>query len=450
MNDDELSESLRGEVPLPGDGYWDSIDAMLGEVEAEQHAGVSQADTSRKENLAEMETGGEVIRLRSMKNDTSSSPTRNNNTAWFAAAAAALLLIIGVVAVIANRDDDGAVTAVDPDATVDPAVTPEPVVTDPTPEPSPDVQPTPVVEPTPDVSPTPTPIPVVDGAIVDGEPGVIRFIDGPVNSRLEPGLDGEIVATWGGTERGIPTTGRTAFVDGLDWIETEAGEARPRAWVAAQFVVADDGSVDGEVTFFEDDGPGIYVIDAAGELGPDERVTPRLEPGVDAPATGGFWASGNQTASTGRRAQVDGVEWIQLAAGEERPESWVEARWVTRIDQNSYCAVGDGVAVALNFDETGETFTGAIRTNGTGGPFIYEAVAGRRIAGGNSQFDVNVQNRDGGEVTQEIWATSSDGFAVASRADSIGESVPAFACGAVGDQFIELQAAVTTYPPVPA
>jgi hypothetical protein len=45
---------------------------------------------------------------------------------------------------------------------------------------------------------------------------------------------------------------------------------------------------------------------------------------------------------------------------------------------------------------------------------------------------------------------ATESLAIAARADTIGDLVPVFACGAVSDAFFELKGNVTSYPAAPA
>ena len=106
MNDDELRDALRGEVPPPAAGYWDRIDAML-----EAAAGGQQSGS--KASSGEMETPGEVIRLTDM-NEQQPTPAKSTLLA-----AAALVAVVGVGAVafaVTGNDSDPNVLLVSDDS----------------------------------------------------------------------------------------------------------------------------------------------------------------------------------------------------------------------------------------------------------------------------------------------------------------------------------------------
>lgn len=142
--DDPLAEALRNEVPAPGAGYWDAIDARIAGAAGERSAdNVIRLDHSGTDT----DTGETVIRLTDMNTQTPAptSPSRNLVLALAAVAA----LIVGVVGFTALRDtspttveftDDPAETSPDIDGT-DPDSSTE----------SPDPEPTPTTE---DAAPT--------------------------------------------------------------------------------------------------------------------------------------------------------------------------------------------------------------------------------------------------------------------------------------------------------
>lgn len=95
--DDQLGEALRGEVPAPGAGYWEAIDARLEAAAAE----TAPDQVIHLDHLeANPDTTDTVVRLTGM-NTQSPSPTRNLVLALAAVAA----LVAGIAGFAALRND---------------------------------------------------------------------------------------------------------------------------------------------------------------------------------------------------------------------------------------------------------------------------------------------------------------------------------------------------------
>ncbi len=109
MNDDELRDALRHDVPRPGAGYWDRIDATL-------DAAADGVPTSSEDSSGEMEIPGEVIRLTDMNEQQPTS--LNSSRALLAAAAVIAVIGVGAVAfAVTDRDSDPTELLVSDDST---------------------------------------------------------------------------------------------------------------------------------------------------------------------------------------------------------------------------------------------------------------------------------------------------------------------------------------------
>ncbi len=134
---DELGDALRAEVPEPGPGYWDDIDAALTRA-AEDATAVPTGPASGPADQ-DLDTDAEVVRLTAMNDDRSiDSSTGATRLRILAVAAAALVLLGGIATYAGLRGDDPS----DPVATADGADAPEPepaatAATTPTPGPTP-------------------------------------------------------------------------------------------------------------------------------------------------------------------------------------------------------------------------------------------------------------------------------------------------------------------------
>lgn len=101
MNEEELGEALRREIPTPKTGYWDEIDRRLAAAAQDATAGAS--DDGKDSGIGD--TDASVIRLTHME-DTQATKTSASQKTWLLAAAAALVMIVGVgIGVLVNDDD---------------------------------------------------------------------------------------------------------------------------------------------------------------------------------------------------------------------------------------------------------------------------------------------------------------------------------------------------------
>ncbi len=107
--------------------------------------------------------------------------------------------------------------------------------------------PTAVPDPTPTPLPEPTPMPDAEvlPEVEEKEPEVQIWavIDSvtSLNMRAEPTTAASIVATLGPGDSGLVGTGNMHVADGFEWVEIAADGERPLGWVAADFLVAEDG-----------------------------------------------------------------------------------------------------------------------------------------------------------------------------------------------------------------
>ncbi len=242
--DDELGAFLRDEVPEPGAGYWDRIDASLAA------AGNPRVDgaVSREKIPVDRETDAEVIRLTNMNETSKSEPAPAY--VWILGAAAALLLVVVGGAfllsqaigdgdeIVAGSDDaastDDGASAVPTSAAVPPTVgvtTVPPVLTPPPPDTAP--------PPAPTAAPASTGATVPADAVVfleDATP-MIYGVVGDVDARLAPGVGAGVFATFAEGDIRFASTGRRAAADGFEWVELEGNEERPRLWLPTESVV---------------------------------------------------------------------------------------------------------------------------------------------------------------------------------------------------------------------
>ncbi len=106
MNDDELSEQLRSEIPRPEADYWDRIDARLEGV-ASTVKPAAWSGPAEPEILARTETTAGQPRPMVMNAISPDTPEPNSHRGLFALAAG-LVLLVGVVGAFAVlRSDDG-------------------------------------------------------------------------------------------------------------------------------------------------------------------------------------------------------------------------------------------------------------------------------------------------------------------------------------------------------
>ena len=394
MNDDELGRFLRDEIPEAGAGYWEQIDARIAAAAAERPApavGVTNAT----------QTDDNVVRLTDMNTHTESP----NRTPWLLAAAAAfVLLAVGAFALTRTSDEPNDLDTVDT-----PDVAPDDTPSDPPAPGDGELQPDPDDDEVSDVSPGEESL--WDGSFIDvGPPAVfVAGTEGEVEARLLPGDDQSPVFTVLATDvyRG---TGNGAEIDGEQWIEVEGRDEVPMVWFRAAEVVP-------VADLLDPIEPAVVIFTA-------DMVNLRLWPGTDADISGQV-AIDTTLPRTGNRAVVDGREWIELDAGEERSFTWVAADLVAFIDgegvepsdalRNCY---SDGFDLLfLDFAPDAETFTG-------GFAFLdsVEYVEGVRDQSAGSVFDVEITVLGSDEETgepitfTERWLATADGLSLGDRA----------------------------------
>lgn len=342
MNDDELGRRLRENIPEPGPGYWETIDARLSGDYSE--VSLPMADTPES-----------LERPTSMDNRAPSLFSARN-----LGLAAALIALVALAAILLRPGDDDQTQLATQNQSQQTAL-PEATLV----PPQPTQAATAVQADSTSVPPEPTSVPVDQATSVpaspesgegvplpDELPHVWRFVsDGEVNYRAEPGLSGELIGTWAGFESGIQGTGRRAMADGFEWIELAATEGRDSGWVARDFI----------------------------ELDPE----------------------------------IDGLECFDRA----------------------------DAGMALRFSPDIETFVGAYR-EAVEGDIVYYAVAGRRHDG--TLFTVAIQQDGTDEVITEEWMANREGMSTLSFG-----LLPALRCAQMAERTVELNAIVTTYPPIP-
>ncbi len=532
MNDDELSRSLRDEVPAPGPDYWAEIDRRLAAASETAASETAASETAAGDEASvpgamvsgvtgdtqlggvEPETGATVVRLRDMTDQH--APRTITQPLTLLAAAAALVIVVGIgFVVVRNLDDDDSASIAADGGTTDSTIDADPddgAVEDP----SGDVDDDALTD-GPDPDDATADGPSGDGPVDDltldppavrlcyaggelGE-GVTAFVDlsGPlaelpaVTIRVRVVLNGqefyEIVegditdadGTVTGQYRNL-TEGITVptqfvavqpgglaladdvFVEPVDCAEIEDeipaiaaaiaeldGEGSSGEGSGEPADGGDDtadgpgaGSGDGEVTFLADELPEVWMVTGI------SPVDARVAPGLGAEVYGTFLPGDTHLADTGRRAEVDGIVWVELAEFQGRPPVWIDADSLALAVPGRVCyatGLDDGTTptevLALDFSADAETFTGAIFdvSAGTFDPEVFVPVAGRRTTG--TRFTVNVDTGSGDPVIEE-WFAVAEGMSAADR-----DLYPAVRCA----EIVEWQAAiddfVTEFPALP-
>lgn len=134
----------------------------------------------------------------------------------------------------------------------------------------------------------------------------------------------------------------------------------------------------------------------------DSVVNARLEPGGE---VAGSFRAGEQVTTTGRRATVDGVEWVEVNIGGENPLRWVAAEFLAADDE----IADDGDPVITDDFPTGtyvvvtEDEGGVVNArNGPGGDVIgsytdgdggLEATGRRSVVGGIEWAEFETDDR---------------------------------------------------------
>lgn len=110
MNDDELRDRLRGEVPAPGPGYWENIDARLTAAASARPAVPPVDGAELSWDSPSGDTDADVIRLMPMDNDSRANRPVRSQRLRILAAAAAVVVVSGTGAALAYsglRSGDG-------------------------------------------------------------------------------------------------------------------------------------------------------------------------------------------------------------------------------------------------------------------------------------------------------------------------------------------------------
>lgn len=501
MNDDELGRFLRDEVPEPGEGYWEQIDARIAAASAERGAtapGVTDA-TQTDEN---------VIRLTGM-NDTIESPRSRLGPA-LVALAAALVLIAGVgfglttsgdgeeSAEVATTggdtedtsddgSDDGESASTDDGGTADESDGTD--ATDGAPLDLGDAE-LPGIAPGEYVVVGPETVeaklnPITDEAGLDAffEPGAdvlsatgrralyqdVEFLEMVVDADAKPlwfpagsvlligetlpTLDRSQVEVWEfGSARliaapGLADAGEFSASAG-DLLNATGRRALVdhREWLQVsvagerRWVLTTEVVPVGDVRGVETLG----AIDAAEwEVGRGGELEILDRPGFDAPLVGGV-EIGGIVSGTGARALADGLEWYEVLIAEGQ-FGWVMANTVQAPDTiqgSSRLCYADGTDVlAITFSDDAESFSGAFAFGDS-----VEAVAGVRLG---SDFLVAIEplgaaEEAGFEVGQETWRAFAEGLSIGERA-----FLEFVECRTVQAAVDQLDALVGSYPDAP-
>lgn len=421
MNDDELGEFLRGEIPEPGPGYWDEFDSRIAAID---HDRVRNAHVEERDG-DDTHTDAEVIRLTDMNN--SRTPRTIPGASWrLLSAAAAVLFVIGIAFGLGRGDGAEDTRTASPDRTPgesESTAPPEPTATS-----DPD---------------TPTPTSGVESA--DSETPGVWLLNGTdeIQARAEPGADAEVVADYLPGLEALLSTGRRAQVDGIDWIEIDASHEVPNQWLPA-----DRLERIGEV--LEPVEPSLVRVTG------DGPVNVRRWPGTDADLQG-TTQPGDTLPATGRRVSVDGLEWAEIDAGEERPISWIAAEFVEFVDDEGLDTGAESVVpipscyrddddnfLVITSDTTDDTFVGILEYFE-----IVEVASGTNTGGSTYAVSVaSLGTAEGQDPTiqrVEEWVGVPEGIEIGDRA-----ALPAVDCSVFPDRVESMLArADGRYPTLP-
>ena len=442
MNDEELGQFLRSEVPAPKAEYWSNIDAILTEAN----------DGQKEESEPDWETEPEIIRLTDM--DRNLIPIRHRTRTLWLSMAAAIFVIIGgfAVALITENNNNTATAANSDDQSGDGQTDGEAIINSETTEPT---TPTEAAEQAGDDDSDDADSGAGDGAegpdtdpasettvATDDDAVYWDFTYGStINMRSEPSFTGPVIGRWAGDEQGILGTGRTEVVDGYEWAELTYQWAldgdRQTGWVGREFIDVSTAPPDINDPVFTEGEPRLWNFAAAGS------VFSRSWPGF-----GGLiessWAGDEQgIEGTGRTAMANGFQWIELASGEERGESWVARDFLELADLDWLidCYSSGGDAMVLDFSDDAMTFVGALRITTDFG-IDYYGVAGARTVG--TAFDVAVQPNGEKDVDLQEWLATAEGMSAGNLT-----FVDAVSCNQMPQAISELEEAVLTYPELP-
>lgn len=391
MNDDELGRRLRSEVPPPGPGYWEVIEARLADAETPSSDGDRFAGGWRDSEDVDSsgDTDPNVIRLRTMDTTTSlDSPSSDHPShdrpsserpsraggLRILAAAAAVTVIAGAGAVFAtNRGQDRVV---------------QPGITQP-------ANPRPAITPPPMADPLGRRLCYSGGELAEG---ITAYVDIDRKAQLEA-----IVRH--------TDAGRTEYSFATGTLLDDVGRAEvnvrdPGLRRADQWIIDDKG-----LSLADD----VYVVavDCDTIVG-DLVAMAAARQGAPTPAPSS--TPSNTPSATGTA-----------------PETVVDR----------FCFSGDGRSLVLTFAGDLQTFRGALRIT-TDGTNEYQAVTGRRVWG--PTFRVAVQRLGIGADRIEDWVAGTTGDVVLGD----GTSLAAVGCASIADDVADLDARVSTFPPVPS
>ncbi|MEM9134995.1 MAG: hypothetical protein AAF962_14565 [Actinomycetota bacterium] len=342
-HDDELGAFLRSEVPEPGAGYWDGIDAMLRRVEDERaddaapfeaapsapetgEPGLTAVPPVTEESLGRVHTDENVIRLTDMTTNTTGLPARNRGNV-LVLAAAALIAVLGLGAIFTILSGDPS-TTIDADFADD--GTPGP--TTPAPDDGDDGSPA-------EGDGAATTDAVSPGSVWLYAPEIIEREEFPrpflaIGDDAEP-YDGQIWASV------LIATGEEGPFNDDTWAEFD-GLGQPDIWL-----------------------PLSTLVQQAEGLPPVEPSLVEVIADTSTPPeafANGVPAIGTVISSTGIRAEFDGEPWI-LIDDPDFPyfieESVVAATSLTGGNVGGRRCYSDGVVTyTFEFSADGGTFTG--------------------------------------------------------------------------------------------
>ena len=204
----------------------------------------------------------------------------------------------------------------------------------------------------------------------------------------------------------------------------------------------------------DDEAPGLWTVDGA-----VDGLNVRANPGSSSRFLGVYAPGQEGIATTGKRVELNGVEWKQVNYGDGDAVGWVAALYLqpaanSGADNNAAAPVpvrtdrrecyaggpaGSGYVALFDFNDDGTAFTGALRVD-IGGAVSYTAVAASKVP--PSPFTVRVRPVGGTERVEQ-WVFGVDGV------EFPGVAIDLTSCTEIAPLIAEIDQQVTSYPAAP-
>jgi len=202
-----------------------------------------------------------------------------------------------------------------------------------------------------------------------------------------------------------------------------------------------------------DEAPALWTVDAA-----IDGLNVRANPGSSSQFLGLYPPGQQGVATTGKRVELNGVEWKQVNYGDDGLVGWVAAPYLqpaaapstdntaapapVRADRRECYAggpAGGGYTARFDFNDDGTAFTGALRVD-NGGAVSYTSVAAAKVP--PNPFSVTVLPVGGNERVEQ-WVFGIDGVELP------GVAIDLASCSEVAALIAEIDQQVTSYPSAP-